>query len=904
MVFSLRSYQEEAVTDLLDSILRGETSGVTALVTGGGKSVILAEAVRRVRTMWNGRVLVLTHVAELVTQDVAAIAKLNTPFDIGVNCAALNRRDTQHPIVVATIGSIAKNLDALGVRHLVLIDECFPGHVEVLTATGFKRFDMLTEADTVAQVDGTFKLSFCKPKLVATKPATPVVRLHSAQAIDLPMTSGHQIVQYRKADGTVRKCAVTDATFNYTWSLPAGASSTAVASDADLTVFERYAIAFQADGSYHNRCSSAAQITAFMFSKQRKIDAFRVLLADGEWTYREELVARGVSDKVKPRTRFFVYGAPHVTKDVASVFNLTELSTLKARKIVEYMNIWDGHVAAKNTYLFTSTDKRATDFYQAVAVIAGYTARQRTVVDTRKSTYSDVHRLSIIKQQFIGTQNMHLDTNVPEQPDKVYCVRVPEGNIVVRSNGATVITGNCHRVSVAEQTQYNQVIRHFRALTPKMYTWGLTATPYRQGQGLLTDGDGALFDQIITDMTVGDKFTWFIDQGYLVDVKSVRTETEIDVAEVSVSNSGEFNQKELQQVTDQHEITRKILLEAEPHIIASRACMIFAVGVSHAWHVHAQLAELLGIHAVVVVGDTATKDRSEAFRLFKTGAAKVLINCGVATTGFDYPAVDLLVVIRAIRSTSLWVQIVGRALRPVYAPGYDLSTQEGRLAAIEHSPKGRYAKVLDFGGNAMRLGEVNAPAIPSNKKKNRDPNAPNEPPPAKSCPSCQAVMASNVRECRFCGFEFPITTLHAHADGSDIIKRESDKAEAPAIPKPKGSRIHHTVYSTVYSVHVAKNGQSQLRAVYTTGRGTVSEFFSFATEAKAEGRLRAWWRKVTPPKTAVPKTAREAVDFLTGGTVESIAFVVTQLKGDYNNVVGHFHTREALDAFMGEPTSE
>ena len=585
MVFSLRSYQEEAVTDLLDSILRGETSGVTALVTGGGKSVILAEAVRRVRTMWNGRILVLTHVAELVTQDVAAIAKLNTPFDVGVNCSALNRRDTQHPIVVATIGSIAKNLDALGVRHLVLIDEA-------------------------------------------------------------------------------------------------------------------------------------------------------------------------------------------------------------------------------------------------------------------------------------------------------------------------------HRVSPTEQTQYNQVIRHFRALTPKMYTWGLTATPYRQGQGLLTEGDGALFDHIITDMTVGDKFTWFIDQGYLVDVKSVRTETEIDVAEVSVSNSGEFNQKELQQVTDQHEITRKILLEAEPHIVAARACMIFAVGVSHAWHVHALLAELLGIHAVVVVGDTVTKERNEAFRLFKTGTVKVLINCGVATTGFDYNAVDLLVVIRAIRSTSLWVQIVGRALRPVYAPGYDLSTQEGRLAAIEHSPKGRYSKVLDFGGNAMRLGEVNAPAIPSNKKKKRDPNAPNEPPPAKSCPMCQAVMASNVRECRFCGFEFPITTLHEHADGSDIIKREADKAEAPVLPKPKGSRIHHTVYSTVYSVHVAKNGQSQLRAVYTTGRGTVAEFFSFATEAKAEGRLQAWWRKVTPPKTAVPKTAREAVDFLTGGTVESIAFVVTQLKGDYNNVVGHFHTREALDAFMGEPTSE
>lgn len=61
----------------------------------------------------------------------------------------------------------------------------------------------------------------------------------------------------------------------------------------------------------------------------------------------------------------------------------------------------------------------------------------------------------------------------------------------------------------------------------------------------------------------------------------------------------------------------------------------------------------------------------------------VVVNNNVLTTGFDDPEIDLIAVLRHTASSPLWVQMLGRGTRPVYAPGFDLNTTGGRLAAIE-----------------------------------------------------------------------------------------------------------------------------------------------------------------------------------------------------------------------------
>src|SRR5690606_6516527 len=107
--------------------------------------------------------------------------------------------------------------------------------------------------------------------------------------------------------------------------------------------------------------------------------------------------------------------------------------------------------------------------------------------------------------------------------------------------------------------------------------------------------------------------------------------------------------------------------------------------------------------------------RDELLADFKAGRIRALTNVNVLTTGFDTPGIDLIAFLRPTQSTGLYVQMAGRGTRPIYGEGFDLTTAEGRLAAIEAGPK-RNALVLDFGGNVVRHGPIDAIVAPIQKR--------------------------------------------------------------------------------------------------------------------------------------------------------------------------------------------
>ena len=63
--------------------------------------------------------------------------------------------------------------------------------------------------------------------------------------------------------------------------------------------------------------------------------------------------------------------------------------------------------------------------------------------------------------------------------------------------------------------------------------------------------------------------------------------------------------------------------------------------------------------------DSTVEDfiREQIISDFKNGKIKVLVNVGILTTGFDYPAVDCLIYARPTKSKILYTQILGRGLR-------------------------------------------------------------------------------------------------------------------------------------------------------------------------------------------------------------------------------------------------
>lgn len=122
----LRPYQEKAVGDLWAWFDRHpEGNPVVAAAVGAGKSILIAEIVRQALTTWAGtRVLMLVASKELIEQNLAKLLAVWPAAPVGVCSAALSRRELEHDIIYATIGSIWRRAHELGRIDLVLVDEC------------------------------------------------------------------------------------------------------------------------------------------------------------------------------------------------------------------------------------------------------------------------------------------------------------------------------------------------------------------------------------------------------------------------------------------------------------------------------------------------------------------------------------------------------------------------------------------------------------------------------------------------------------------------------------------------------------------------------------------------------------------------------------------------------------
>lgn len=82
-----------------------------------------------------------------------------------------------------------------------------------------------------------------------------------------------------------------------------------------------------------------------------------------------------------------------------------------------------------------------------------------------------------------------------------------------------------------------------------------------------------------------------------------------------------------------------------------------------------RLADELCGFCEVVSGATPKKEREAILERFKSGETEVVANVGVLTTGFDFPALDTIILARPTMSLALFYQMVGRAIRPY--PGKD-----------------------------------------------------------------------------------------------------------------------------------------------------------------------------------------------------------------------------------------
>jgi len=130
-------HQKKALGDLYDYCRKSKGDPALVLPTGAGKSLVIAEAVGKVIECGK-RALVLHHNAELISQNSAAYARQFPTSEFGVNCAGLNRRDTDQDVVFCSIQSVYQKAAEFGARAVVFVDECHL--INPLDETMFAKF--------------------------------------------------------------------------------------------------------------------------------------------------------------------------------------------------------------------------------------------------------------------------------------------------------------------------------------------------------------------------------------------------------------------------------------------------------------------------------------------------------------------------------------------------------------------------------------------------------------------------------------------------------------------------------------------------------------------------------------------------------------------------------------------
>lgn len=227
-------------------------------------------------------------------------------------------------------------------------------------------------------------------------------------------------------------------------------------------------------------------------------------------------------------------------------------------------------------------------------------------------------------------------------------------------------------IDEANQTSptMRQIVGEMRSANPNLRVIGMTATPYRLGEGYIyqinPDGSTVPPEQL-TDKAFFAKLVYrvstreLINRGYLTPPEFYSAGVHYAAGGLQNNSRGKFDSAEVAEVFEgKGRLTADIVADAVGRSQPGLGVMFFAASISHAM----EICESLPSHMTeLVTGETPKKERTRILSDFKAGKLRYLVNVAVLTTGFDAPNVGTVAILRATESPGLLLQIIGRGLR-------------------------------------------------------------------------------------------------------------------------------------------------------------------------------------------------------------------------------------------------
>lgn len=286
---------------------------------------------------------------------------------------------------------------------------------------------------------------------------------------------------------------------------------------------------------------------------------------------------------------------------------------------------------------------------------------------------------------------------------------------------------------------------------PDAVVVALTATPAR--------GDGRGLGEIYQDIVFGPTIRDLTDQEHLVPLRYFAP-TMPDLSKLRLNSDGDYAEKGLAKRMNTPKLIGDIV-DNWLRIAPDRRTVVFCVDCAHSRGVR-NMFLAAGIAAEHVDGETPLDERADIFDRVKSGETRVLCNVFVASYGLDIPALDCAVLARPTKNITLYLQTIGRIMRPF--------TEKLDGIVIDHAGA---VKENGFADDFVPWSLDGETTVKDRKKAAQiEAGAPKE----IKCEACHRVF-KGARICPFCGHQCigPTKAIPVHEAKLEEVKRAAER---------------------------------------------------------------------------------------------------------------------------------
>ena len=275
-----------------------------------------------------------------------------------------------------------------------------------------------------------------------------------------------------------------------------------------------------------------------------------------------------------------------------------------------------------------------------------------------------------------------------------------------------IITDEVHH---GVSNTYKKIYDYYEKKGVKFVHIGFTATPRR------SDGKGLndIFDHLVQSI---DMVT-AIKEGFLCE-PVIFSNNLLQKKQYKIKR-GDFDKAEQEIDMRKMRVVGDTIRDYHRYL-NGLPCLCFCISIAHSEYMAKQFCAN-GIKAKSVSSNTPKDERKKILDGLATGEVEIVCNCDLVTEGVDIPVIAGVIILRKTLSLTIWLQIIGRALRPakgkiaaiildqvgnIYIHGHPMNGYEWSLKGVKQTAKAeKEIKIITCSGcySAHPAGTIRCP---------------------------------------------------------------------------------------------------------------------------------------------------------------------------------------------------